>query len=47
MKKGEILELEITNYASGGKGIAKINRDFEDANGKPAEKNYVIFVEGV
>ncbi len=46
MNKGETLELEITNYASGGKGIAKINRGSEDANNNTAGNNYVVFVEG-
>lgn len=40
MKKGDVLELDITSYAFEGKGIAKINADGEDG------KNFVIFVEG-
>ncbi|MCZ7602651.1 MAG: 23S rRNA (uracil(1939)-C(5))-methyltransferase RlmD [Melioribacteraceae bacterium] len=39
MKKGDILELEITGYAFEGKGIAKIHRD-------DSEKKYVIFADG-
>jgi 23S rRNA (uracil1939-C5)-methyltransferase len=51
MKKGDTLELEISKYASEGKGIARINR----SKIKPAqkseeqnieEKNYVVFVHG-
>jgi len=51
MKKGDILELEISKYASEGKGIAKINRSkikpaqkTEDQNIE--EENYVVFVHG-
>ena len=51
MKKGEVLELEISKYASEGKGIARIDRN----KIKPAQKseeqnieerNYVVFVHG-
>jgi 23S rRNA (uracil1939-C5)-methyltransferase len=51
MKKGDTLELEISKYASKGKGIAKINRskikpaqNTEDQNIE--EDNYVVFVQG-
>ena len=51
MKKGDTLELEISKYASEGKGIAKINRNkikpaqkSEDQNIE--EENYVVFVHG-
>ena len=51
MKKGDTLELEISKYASEGKGIAKINRSkikpaqkTEDQNIE--EENYVVFVHG-
>ncbi len=51
MKKGDTLELEISKYASEGKGIAKINRSrikpaqkTEDQNLE--EENYVVFVHG-
>lgn len=39
MKKGDIIELNITDYAFEGKGIAKIQKDDN-------EKKYVIFVNG-
>jgi len=39
MKKGDIIELNITDYAFEGKGIAKIHKDDN-------EKKYVIFVNG-
>lgn len=39
MKKGDIIELDITDYAFEGKGIAKIQKDDN-------EKKYVIFVNG-
>ncbi len=51
MKKGDILELTISRYASEGKGIAKINRSkikpeqkTEDQNFE--KENYVVFVHG-
>jgi 23S rRNA (uracil1939-C5)-methyltransferase len=51
LKKGDTLELEISKYASEGKGIAKINRSkikpaqkTEDQNIE--EENYVVFVHG-
>jgi 23S rRNA (uracil1939-C5)-methyltransferase len=51
MKKGDTLELEISKYASEGKGIAKISRSkikpaqkTEDQNIE--EENYVVFVHG-
>ncbi len=40
MKKGDVITLEITDYAFEGKGIAKINR------GEKEEKKFVIFVHG-
>jgi 23S rRNA (uracil1939-C5)-methyltransferase len=51
LKKGDTLELEITKYATEGKGIARIDRNIvkpvegaqqQDNN----EKNYVVFVKG-
>lgn len=39
MKKGQTLDLEITDYAYEGKGISKITKDNH-------EKKYVIFVNG-
>ena len=39
MKKGDILELQITDYAFEGKGIAKITRD-------DSGKKYVVFANG-
>jgi 23S rRNA (uracil1939-C5)-methyltransferase len=51
MKKGDTLELEISKYASEGKGIAKINRSIIKPEQKPEdhnieEDNYVVFVHG-
>jgi 23S rRNA (uracil1939-C5)-methyltransferase len=51
MKKGDTLELEISKYASEGKGIAKINRSKIKPEQKPEdqnieEENYVVFVQG-
>lgn len=46
IKKGDIIELEISKYAFEGKGIAKISK--EKLLGKEAssgEKNYVVFVQ--
>ena len=40
MKKRDIIELDITDYAFEGKGIAKINKDPE------SDKKYVIFANG-
>ena len=40
MQKGTILELEITDYAFEGKGIAKINTAADD------DKKFVVFVHG-
>ena len=39
MKKGDLIELDIENYAFEGKGIARIKREDED------EKNFVVFVQ--
>jgi 23S rRNA (uracil1939-C5)-methyltransferase len=39
MKKGDVLELDVTGYAYEGKGISKIVRDDD-------EKKYVIFANG-
>jgi 23S rRNA (uracil1939-C5)-methyltransferase len=49
LKKGDKLELNITRYASEGKGIAKINRNIITPAGKVKdqnndEENYVVFV---
>ena len=41
MKKGDILELEIEDYAFEGKGIARIVKDQEEP-----ERKYVIFANG-
>jgi len=40
MKKGEVIELEISGYAFEGKGIAKISSE------ENPEKKFVIFVHG-
>ena len=44
MKKGDIIELEITGYAFEGKGIAKIIKEVNSLNEEP--KKFVVFVEG-
>jgi len=51
LKKGDTLELEITKYATEGKGIARIDRNIvkpvEGAHQQENnEKNYVVFVKG-
>ena len=40
MRKGDILNLSITDYAFEGKGISKIDKDGKD------EKKFVVFVNG-
>ncbi len=42
MKKGDLLELEITGYAFEGKGVAKIIKETLSQNEEP--KKYVVFV---
>lgn len=44
MKKGDILDLEISGYAFEGKGIAKIVKEVHSADEEP--KKFVVFVEG-
>ncbi len=44
MKKGDLLELDITGYAFEGKGIAKIIREANPAD-EAASKKFVIFVD--
>jgi 23S rRNA (uracil1939-C5)-methyltransferase len=44
MRKGDLLELEITGYAYEGKGIAKITKEFNSPD-EPAVKKFVVFVE--
>lgn len=44
MKKGTILNLEITGYAFEGKGIAKILNETHSSDEKP--KKFVVFVKG-
>ncbi len=44
MKKGDILDLEISGYAFEGKGIAKIVKEVRSAEEEP--KKFVVFVEG-
>lgn len=50
MKKGELLELEITKYAYEGKGIAKVNKSLIVPPSRSEEEtennNYVVFVMG-
>lgn len=45
MKKGDLLELEITGYAFEGKGIAKIIKELHTQNEDNAKK-FVVFVDG-
>ena len=45
MKKGDLIELEITGYAFEGKGIAKIDIEDSDKN-KDNSKKFVVFVNG-
>ena len=45
MKKGDLLELEITGYAFEGKGISKIIKEIHSQD-DPAPKKFVIFVQG-
>ncbi|MBX3006512.1 MAG: 23S rRNA (uracil(1939)-C(5))-methyltransferase RlmD [Melioribacteraceae bacterium] len=45
MKKGDLLELNITGYAYEGKGIAKIIKEANSYNEEEIKK-FVIFVEG-
>lgn len=44
MKKGDILDLEISGYAFEGKGIAKIIKEVHSADEEP--KKFVVFVDG-
>lgn len=51
MKKGDTIELNITDYAFEGKGIAKLNKEIIKPGSGEAEKkddaeNYVVFVNG-
>ena len=51
MKKGDTIELEITDYAFEGKGIAKLNKEIIKPTSREADKNddaenYVVFVNG-
>ncbi|AFN74384.1 RNA methyltransferase, TrmA family [Melioribacter roseus P3M-2] len=45
MKKGDILELEITSYAFEGKGVSKIIKEVNPSEPENS-KRYVIFVKG-
>jgi 23S rRNA (uracil1939-C5)-methyltransferase len=45
MKKGDLLELEITGYAFEGKGVAKIIKELNTQNEENAKK-FVVFVDG-
>ncbi len=45
MKKGDLLELEITGYAFEGKGVAKIIKEFHTQKEENAKK-FVVFVDG-
>ncbi len=44
MKKGDLLELEITGYAFEGKGVAKIIKEAHSQTEEP--KKFVVFVNG-
>lgn len=44
MKKGDLLELEITGYAFEGKGVAKIIKEVVSQTDEP--KKFVVFVNG-
>ncbi|HOI29066.1 MAG TPA: 23S rRNA (uracil(1939)-C(5))-methyltransferase RlmD [Melioribacteraceae bacterium] len=44
MKKGDLLELDITGYAFEGKGVAKIIKEVHTLNEEP--KRFVVFVTG-
>jgi len=44
LKKGDILDLEISGYAFEGKGIAKIIKEVHSADEDP--KKFVVFVDG-
>ncbi|NMB81042.1 MAG: class I SAM-dependent RNA methyltransferase, partial [Ignavibacteria bacterium] len=44
MKKGDLLELEITGYAFEGKGVAKIIKEVHTQTETP--KKFVVFVNG-
>ena len=49
MKKGDLIELEITGYAFEGKGIAKVNKNIIKPNtpdNGDKNNNYIIFVNG-
>jgi 23S rRNA (uracil1939-C5)-methyltransferase len=45
LKKGDLLELDITGYAFEGKGIAKIIKEVQSAE-ETDPKKFVVFVEG-
>jgi 23S rRNA (uracil1939-C5)-methyltransferase len=45
MKKGDLLELDITGYAFEGKGVAKIIKESHKQD-EPSLKKFVVFVEG-
>ncbi|MFA7229036.1 MAG: 23S rRNA (uracil(1939)-C(5))-methyltransferase RlmD [Melioribacteraceae bacterium] len=45
MKKGDLLELDITGYAFEGKGVAKIIKEVYTNDGSGAKK-FVVFVDG-
>jgi 23S rRNA (uracil1939-C5)-methyltransferase len=45
MKKGDLLELDITGYAFEGKGVAKIIKELHTQNEENAKK-FVVFVDG-
>ena len=45
MKKGDLLELDITGYAFEGKGVAKIIKEVHTGD-ETAAKKFVVFVDG-
>jgi len=44
LKKGDLIELEISGYAFEGKGVAKIIKEINSLNEEP--KKFVVFVDG-
>jgi len=45
LKKGDLLELDITTYAFEGKGIGRILKPFSNQPDSAEKKNFVIFVD--
>ena len=45
MKKGDIIELKIEDYAFEGRGIAKINKEEISPGSSPNQLKYIVFVD--